>query len=502
MKSILRNICIIIFLIGSAVYADVGSSVSGWSFSSDSVHAGLVRIRISTVHYSAVHPWSREVGSSYDVTGIVLDNHRILMSAGPLKDAVNIEVMRHGSYRKFEGHILVSDLEANLAMITVSDESFFDGLKAIPLSADPSPGNAYRALRIDGNFNIESNDVTVSEIIPVADYGFTRLPVAVFRSAPRFEAGGLILDGNGLVGMIGFVDGQDQAEAVFASRLKRFQEMVAEADGNRAEYAGFPVQGFFFSPLEDPALRDYYGLKDNQDGVLITTVLAECSVSDSLKPGDVLLSVDGFSVNPAGQYKDKKLGLQSMDLLFVRDGAGNVRRPGDSLELKIVREGKEQTVNVPLRAYRGGAERIPWWVDGPPDYLVHNGLIFVELSVPFLKERFGGDWKIRALALAASYDSEKYYAPGEEKDRVIVISDTLPSDSVVGYERSTGEQVVEINGKKANSLAELRKVLESNDGIATLKLKSGRMVYLRTGKGDPALRENYGIPEKSRIRKN
>ncbi|MCB1139269.1 MAG: hypothetical protein KDK23_10960, partial [Leptospiraceae bacterium] len=362
-------------------------------FSREAVQSGLVRLRISTARYSAARPWSREVGSTYEVTGLVRPGNRILLPAGPVRDAVNIEVSRHGSYKTYPGRVLLADVEANLAMVT-ADPEFFQGLEPIAFSADPGPGNSYVAIRVDEKFNIESTEVTVSQLLPIADYGFTRLPVAIFRSDPRFEGGGLVLDENGIVGMIGFVDGQDRAEAVFASRLKQFQQMIEKAklkavnpDEQSDTYAlppgydGFPVQGFFFSPLEDPALRKHLGL-NSQDGILITTVLNGCSVSAHLQAGDVLVRVDGFSVNPAGDYQDPKLGWQPVDLLFVRDVNGRPRKVGDSLALSIVRKGKPLDVKIKLKAYEGGAERIPWAEPGPPPYLVHEGFIFTELSVP------------------------------------------------------------------------------------------------------------------------
>ena len=495
------------FSIPAALGANTGlsSSVSGWSFSQERMHAGLVRLRISTVHYNPARPWSREVGSTFEITGLVRPGNRILVSAGPVRDAANIEVTRQGSYRKYQAEVILFDTEANLAMLTVKDPTFFEGMEPIPLSADPMPGSTYRAARIDGGFGIESTDVTVSELLPVADYGFTRLPVALFRSAPRFEAGGIILDGQGIVGMIGFVDGQDQAEAVFASRLRQFEEMVDSVEKlpaarRKSSYKGFPVQGFFFSPLEDPALRKHYGLANSQDGILITTVLKGCSVTGHLQPGDVLTRVDGYSVNPAGDYQDPELGWQPVDLLFVRDVKGNLRKVGQTLTLNIVRDGKDREVKISLKSYQGGAERIPWAESGPPPYLVHEGFIFVELNVPFLKERFGSEWKNRALALAAVYDSEKYYAPDESQDRVIVLSDVLPAESTRGFDGFAGEQVVEVNGEKARSMKQLKEALESKDGLSILTLRSGRKIYVRTGAGNAELRQEYGIEEKSRIR--
>ena len=484
----------------------LSSSVSGWSFSQERMHQGLVRLRISTVHYNPARPWAREVGSTFDITGIVRPGNRILVSAGPVKDAANIEVTRQGSYKKYQAEVILSDAEANLAMLSVQDAEFFQGMEPIPFSADPLPGQTYRAARIDSSFSIESNDVTVSELLPVADYGFTRLPVAIFRSSPRFEAGGLILDGEGITGMIGFVDGQDQAEAVFASRLRQFESMVdavqdKPASRRREGYTGFPVQGFFYSPLEDPALRKHYGLENSQDGILITTVLDGCSVTDSLQPGDVLTRLDGYSVNPAGDYNDPRLGWQPVDLLFVRDVKGDLRKVGQELDLEIVRKGEIKKIKIKLKSYSGGAERVPWSEPGPPPYLVHEGFIFVELSVPYLKERFGAEWQNRALALAAVYDSGKYYKPGEKKDRILVLSDVLPADSTRGFERFAGEQLVRINGKEVHSLNQLARAVEGKPGsIAVLEFRSGRKLYVPTGAGNEALRQAYGIENKSRLR--
>lgn len=485
-------------------------SATGDPLSRQSIHGSLVRLQITTARYSAARPWRREVGSTYEVTGLVRPGGRILLSAGPVQHAVNIQVRRHGSYKQFEGRVLVVDLEANLAMVVVEDPEFFQGLSAIPYSSDPGPGKTYKAVRVDDRFNIETSEVTVSELVPIADYGFTRLPVAIFRSDPSFKAGGLILDDRGIVGMIGFVDGEDKAEAVFSSRLRDFESMVKKASpparapegqpGKKPDgYQGFPAQGFFFASLEDPALRQYYGVK-KEHGVLITTVLDGCSVSDYFRAGDVLIELDGYEVSPAGDYLDPELGWQPVDLLFVRDVRGRPRKVGEKLSMTIVRQGKEKKLQVPLKAYSGGAERIPWTISGAPSYLMHEGFLFLELSVPFLKERFGSKWETRALALSYLYEQKKYYKPGEKKDRILVLSDILPAESTRGYEQFVGEQVVSVNGKEVDSLAQLKETLENREeSRAVLELRSGRKIYMSTGQGNEDLRRRYGIAEKSRI---
>ena len=56
------------------------------------------------------------------------------------------------------------------------------------------------------------------------------------------------------------------------------------------------ISGIVVQPLENPCLRKYVGLHEDQKGVLINKVWKGSCAEDLLFPGDVLFSFDGVQI--------------------------------------------------------------------------------------------------------------------------------------------------------------------------------------------------------------
>lgn len=78
-----------------------------------------------------------------------------------------------------------------------------------------------------------------------------------------------------------------------------------------------------------PELQDAFGLKNGQLGVLVTGVAEKSEAEKAgLKPGDVIVAVDGRPTLSAGALRN----------------AIGVRKIGDQVKITIIRDGKEKTV--------------------------------------------------------------------------------------------------------------------------------------------------------------
>ena len=70
------------------------------------------------------------------------------------------------------------------------------------------------------------------------------------------------------------------------------------------------------------------------------------------------------------------------------------RQPGETMPVKVLRDGERLDLQLPLRAMRPEEDRVPPYVFGRgPDYLVVGGLVFEELTRPYLGA--WGDWARR-----------------------------------------------------------------------------------------------------------
>ena len=76
--------------------------------------------------------------------------------------------------------------------------------------------------------------------------------------------------------------------------------------------------------------------------------------------------------------------------------------------------------------------------DRGPKFSIIGGLVFQELSVPFLK-LFGNDWQSRApiKLLMAHANPEMYEKEGRRK--LVILTRTIPTPATLGYERLSRE---------------------------------------------------------------
>ena len=104
----------------------------------------------------------------------------------------------------------------------------------------------------------------------------------------------------------------------------------------------------------------------------------------------MVLELGGAKLDPTGYYEHPLYGRMLFPLLFT-DG----RHPGDTMPVKVLRDGKRLDLSLTLRAMRPEQDRVPPYVYGRgPDYVIVGGLVFEELTRPYLAS--WGDWTRRA----------------------------------------------------------------------------------------------------------
>jgi hypothetical protein len=262
-----------------------------------------------------------------------------------------------------------------------------------------------------------------------------------------------IVKGNKLVGLLLSYDSKNQVTTILpAPIIEHFLKDVA--DGS---YEGFPGLGMEMQSTQDEQFREYLGLKPDAPGVLISTVVKGGSAEKAgMKKGDVLVSINGFAIDTRGDYKDPQYGPLSSSHL-VRGRA----YVGDKVEIKVIREGKEVTLNGQL-SRRSPEDQLVWpyIFDKGPRYVLMGGMLFQELSRPYLdsfgEERRGG--AILRLARISAHPG-KYEEAGRKK--LVFLSMVLPTPSAQGYDKLGGQVINKVNGKAINDLNDLAEAFKS-----------------------------------------
>lgn len=474
----------------------------------NAVRTGVVRVVVSPARTDSVHPWNRRPGEPYVTTGLALGDGLILIQADDIRNSALIEVSRADSYKKERALPVLMDMETNLAVIRMEHPEFLKGLAPLQLAHDPVQGEEIIACRVDPLFRVYTETAKVLEYTISSDYGFTRLPAFLLSMRENYQPGDVLMKHGALAGFIAYQGQNGKFVAVPVSRIQVFRERALAAIEKSTPYRGFVVQGIELEDLVDPRLREYYGAGTMEGGAYVAAVLPGTPAGDVLRRGDVIWKLDGQNVDEKGLYRDPFLGLQKAELLFTRDVRGRYHLPGERIEVELVREKKPMKVIVDLHPYAGGSERIPWLLsEANPPYLIESGLVFLELSVPYLQTRFGKEWRTRALELTYLYDREKNYSARGQHDRVIVLSEVLPDPMNTGYQNFGGQVVTSVNGKKVEDLNELIRIMdggrEKQGTIVEVGLSDGRKIFLDPSlkAGNERIQKIYRLPQLSRLRR-
>jgi hypothetical protein len=229
-------------------------------------------------------------------------------------------------------------------------------------------------------------------------------------------------------------------------------------DAQNPPYRGFARAGIAWQDLTNPALRAYLGLREDESGVRLTRVLPHGSGAGVLELGDVLLEVAGHKLDPTGQFEHPTYGKMLFPILLT-DGA----RPGETLPLRILRGGERRNVDIVLRRMPPEEDKVPPYLLGRgPDYVVAGGLVFQEMTVPYLGT--WGDWARRApTRLLVAYDREGA-EPSAQAPRLVLLSSVLPDPANLGYQDLRDLLVRTVNGVAIGSLSDLRRAFSAPSG--------------------------------------
>lgn len=431
----------------------------------------LVKVNATSQSYNLHLPWQKESPTGRRGLGVVLAGGRVLVTAQMVADATYIELELPESGQKVPAKVVAVDYEANLALLETppsdKQKTFFAGLKPMGLDSTARIKDDVEVLQTGRVGELIKSPLTINKVL-------TRRYIVEGSNFLVYEAAGIVrseansftlpvVKGGKLVGLLLSYDSKNQVTTILPGPIiEHFLKDVA--DGS---YEGFPGLGMEMQSTQDEQFREYLGLKPDAPGVLISAVLKGGSAEKTgMKKGDVLVSINGFTIDIRGDYKDPQYGPLSSSHL-VRGRA----YVGDKIEIKVLREGKEVTLSGQLTRRGPDAHLVlPYLFDKGPRYVLMGGMLFQELSRPYLgsfgEEQRGG--AILRLARIASHP-DKYEEAGRKK--LVFLSMVLPTPSAQGYDKLGGQVINKVNGKAINSLDDLAEAFKNvKDSVHVIEL--------------------------------
>jgi hypothetical protein len=260
----------------------------------------IVTVEVSRKQYDYYQPWGQGT-RRVQKAGLVAGDREILTTADELFDRTLVRLQRGGRGTWAEGKVVWIDYHANLALLTTSDTNFFKGLRPAEFgrAAEGLDGGLQILRWREGNLEhrrAEFGQVTVREgqLSPINQ--------AVMEVSSDIQAAGW---GEPLVArsrVVGLLTAQEGRNAFVMPAS--FIQSILEAR-RKGQYHGLGHFHFVWEPGRNTATLAHFKLTGEPRGAVIIHVPNRPDAFPQvLKPGDIILNIDGYDVDMQGDYHD------------------------------------------------------------------------------------------------------------------------------------------------------------------------------------------------------
>jgi hypothetical protein len=244
--------------------------------------------------------------------------------------------------------------------------------------------------------------------------------------------------------------------------------------------------------LFNPASRRALGLEDETTGVQVCSVYSGGAADGFVKPGDVILKIDGHAVSSDGTIPLENEAVP-LDEVVER------KFKGEKVQLDILREGKPMTLTVPLNE--------PWpfklqsnLYDEKPRFVVAGGLVFQPVDQNFMEAHDPSDQRLNYI-----FD---YFVADElhtNRPEIVVLSNILP-DPVNAYTEEFRYSVVdEVNGHRIRNIEDIATAFDERTDFYIIKFAGGGRPIVIERKAieeaRPRIRERYAVTTEKNLEK-
>ncbi|GAB4836624.1 Protease Do-like 9 [Ancistrocladus abbreviatus] len=420
-------------------------------------------------------PWQRKRQYSSSSSGFIIGGRRVLTNAHSVEHHTQVKLKKRGSDTKYLATVLAIGTECDIAMLTVDDDEFWEGVSPVEFGDLPALQDAVTVVGypIGGDtISVTSGVVSRMEILSYVHGSTELLGLQIDAAINSGNSGGPAFNDKGKCVGIAFqsLKHEDVENIGYVIPTPVIMHFIKDYEKNGA-YTGFPVLGVEWQKMENPDLRMSMGMGSDQKGVRIRRVEPTAPESQVLKPSDVILSFDGVNIANDGTVPFRHGERIGFSYLVSQ------KYTGDSARVKVLRNSKILEFDVKLATHK---RLIAAHIKGqPPSYYIVAGFVFTAVTVPYLRSEYGKDYEFDAPVKLL--DKHLHAMAESEDEQLVVVSQVLVADINIGYEDIVNTQVLAFNGKPVKNLKSLAKMVERcNEEYLKFELEYQQIVVLQT----------------------
>ena len=350
---------------------------AGSAFAEDVVSRSVVRILATKRLPDLSKPWTKQAPQEVSGSGVILDNNRILTSSHVVAYADQIYVQPYQSTEKISCKVIYQAPGVDLALLKPDDESLLKQYSTLPL-ADFLP-EIKSKVNVYG-YPVGGKDQSVTEgIVSRIEYrnifyDMSGLMIQIDAALNAGNSGGPAVSSGKMIGIVcsKLITAENIGYLIPSEEINMF--LKDSADG---KYDGqYMLRGIDLQSSENEALRKRLGIAKETTGFMVSNV-DNIDPDFPLKPFDLITHIGQNAIDNEGYVRVNENLRLSAEYLIPRTAKNGM------VEMTVVREGKAQKMNVPVRIESQKLIRFKGFKY--PRYFIYGPLVFCE--VPYIEMR-------------------------------------------------------------------------------------------------------------------
>jgi len=418
----------------------------------DKLRASVVQVSVVTQSEDYSRPWQRPRPRGSGGSAFYIGDKMLMTNAHVVSDSKVLRVKRADRVKWYEARAIFAGHDCDLAVITVDDETFWEGMQPLRIGNRPAMQSTVSTVGYPMGGNKLSITKGVVSRIEMQDYSHSGADVhlAIQIDAPinpGNSGGPVVQDGKvaGVAFQLQFFS-QSLGYMIPPSVMRHFLEDIQ--DGT---YDGYPELGIYTANLQNDTLRAFHGVPEGKTGVLVLKPMPYASTVGQLRRDDVLHRIDGIPIENDGTIK---VDGEFFEFTHVVES----KQIGDTVTLTVRRDGK--VIEVPIKLKKWDVRMSPAIAyDERPEYLVYGGYFFVPVTTNYLFRARSSD--------ELTYYYRQYYRivakEGKTREQLVVLSRVLPHAST-RYRAYRNAIVAQVNGVEPKDFKHFVELIETCKG--------------------------------------